>query len=246
MTYQIVSLAQRYELYKQQIEICDEAWPVFMCQDDVSDIYWSQFIEAFKDCQLLLLEGEEILAILTTVPLFFEQDIQLLPDEGWDWGIQKSVEDYKAGIKPNVLMGVQIVINKSHQGKGLSSLAVKEMATLARQKGFQELIIPVRPSNKSNYPLIEMDDYVSWTNDNGLPFDNWLRVHVRAGGNIIKVCPKAMYISGTIEEWRSWTNMDFPGTGSYIVEGALNPVEISLEQDRGVYVEPNVWIVHQV
>jgi hypothetical protein len=28
------------------------------------------------------------------------------------------------------------------------------------------------------------------------------------------------------------------------VEGALNPVHVSTENDYAVYVEPNVWIVH--
>ena len=31
-----------------------------------------------------------------------------------------------------------------------------------------------------------------------------------------------------------------------LVPGALVPVKIDLEQDAGVYVEPNVWVVHEV
>jgi hypothetical protein len=40
--------------------------------------------------------------------------------------------------------------------------------------------------------------------------------------------------------------MKFPQSGKYVVTGALNPIEMSLERDEGVYVEPNVWIVHEV
>ena len=38
--------------------------------------------------------------------------------------------------------------------------------------------------------------------------------------------------------------MRFPDSGSYVVPGALVPVEIDLERDEGLYREPNVWMVH--
>ncbi len=40
--------------------------------------------------------------------------------------------------------------------------------------------------------------------------------------------------------------MKFPQTGLYIVPSALNPIEMALEKDEGVYIEPNVWIVHEI
>jgi hypothetical protein len=38
--------------------------------------------------------------------------------------------------------------------------------------------------------------------------------------------------------------MTFPETGAYVIPGALVPVEIDRERDEGIYVEPNVWMVH--
>ena len=38
--------------------------------------------------------------------------------------------------------------------------------------------------------------------------------------------------------------MTFPETGAYVVPGALVPVEIDRERDEGLYVEPNVWMIH--
>ena len=35
-----------------------------------------------------------------------------------------------------------------------------------------------------------------------------------------------------------------PESGVYVVSGALVPIEIDRERDEGVYVEPNVWMVH--
>ena len=40
------------------------------------------------------------------------------------------------------------------------------------------------------------------------------------------------------------TALPFDTSGIVEVEGALNPVHVSHENDYAVYVEPNVWIVH--
>ena len=128
MSYKIVSLEDRYDLFERQDKICEEVWPEFMLHDPVANTYWMQFIEAFKEYQLLIMDGREILAVINTVPMHFEKSINELPDEGWDWGVKKSISDFKAGIKPNILMGVQIIVNRNHQGKGLSSLAVREIS----------------------------------------------------------------------------------------------------------------------
>jgi hypothetical protein len=94
--------------------------------------------------------------------------------------------------------------------------------------------------------LINIDDYITWTTNEGLPFDAWLRVHVRLGAMIIKPCHEAMTIRGTRAEWEEWTGMKFPQSGRYVIPGALNPMAMNVGEDEGVYVEPNVWMVHEI
>jgi len=53
-----------------------------------------------------------------------------------------------------------------------------------------------------------------------------------------------MRVSGTVAEWEAWTEMALPASGAYVVPGALAPIQIDRERDEGVYVEPNVWMVH--
>ena len=53
-----------------------------------------------------------------------------------------------------------------------------------------------------------------------------------------------MSVPGTVAEWEEWAGMAFPETGTYVVPGALAPVEADRERDEGLYVEPNVWMVH--
>jgi hypothetical protein len=123
---------------------------------------------------------------------------------------------------------------------------VQAMRDIGQSRGFRYLVAPVRPNQKSNYPLISIDDYIRWTNEQGLPFDAWLRVHARAGAKIIKPCHEAMIMRGYCAEWEEWTGMKFPQSGTYFIPGALNPMEMNLEKDEGVYVEPNVWMVHEI
>ncbi|HNS03961.1 MAG TPA: hypothetical protein PKM78_16455, partial [Anaerolineae bacterium] len=64
------------------------------------------------------------------------------------------------------------------------------------------------------------------------------------GARIVKVCHQAMRIPGSIAQWQEWTGLRFPDSGPYFVPGALNPVEFDVQAGHGLYVEPNVWMVH--
>jgi hypothetical protein len=91
-----------------------------------------------------------------------------------------------------------------------------------------------------------MAEYIRQRRDDGLPADPWLRVHERLGGVIVKICPASMSISGSLEQWRSWTGLPFDRSGDVIVPGALVPVHVSVEHDHATYIEPNVWMHHRV
>ena len=141
---------------------------------------------------------------------------------------------------------IQVVIHARYQGQGLSTKILKALRSVGKSKGLKHLIVPVRPNEKSRYPLISIDDYINWKTDDGLPFDAWLRVHVRLGGRIIKTCHESKIIRGTRGDWEQWTQMKFPQSGNYIIPGALNPIQINFEKDEGVYIEPNVWMAHDI
>ena len=54
-----------------------------------------------------------------------------------------------------------------------------------------------------------------------------------------------MEIKGTISDWESWTDMKFPETGKYTIPGALCPVKMDLRKNSGIYLEPNIWVLHK-
>ena len=246
MDIKFVTTLNRSDLIEKGDEIVVQVWPEFMLNDAVANEYFFQLYTAFPEYQYWLLDEEEIVGIGDSIPICWNDELEYLPDEGWDWALRKGFDDLKAGIKPNLLCALSITINPKFQGKGLSSEMVKSMVQIGKNCNLDSLIVPVRPSQKKQYPELSMDDYIVQRRDDGFLADAWLRVHEKLGGKIIKVCFKAMDIRGSVQDWKSWTGLDFPQSGSYTINGALKPIEINLERDEGIYIEPNVWVVHEL
>ena len=133
-----------------------------------------------------------------------------------------------------------------HQGRGLSAFVIEGMRAVAATQGLGSLLAPVRPTRKELYPLASLERYAAWRRPDGLPFDPWIRLHERIGGEILGVASESLVVTGTVAEWEEWTGMTFPETSDYIVPGALVPVHIDRESDIGRYAEPNLWMRHAV
>jgi GNAT superfamily N-acetyltransferase len=245
----LIIAPQDLEGYRDQAgNLSEVCWPEIMLHDSIANENWHELFDRFEAYQFALLDMEtnRMAAMGNSLPFYWDQPLEELPELGWDWVFLKAIEDHKNGVEPNIQSAIQIAIHPDYQSQGLSMRMVKAMRAIGESKGFKNLVAPVRPNQKSKYPLTSIDDYITWQTDDGLPFDAWLRVHVRAGARIIKPCHEAMTIRGTHAEWEEWTKLKFPQSGEYIISGALNPMKIDIEKDEGVYIEPNVWIVHEI
>lgn len=186
---------------------------------------------------------EEVVGAGHATPAAWDGDAATLPDGGVDAVIEARFTD--GAPAPNVLCALQIVIDPEYRGQGLSRRMIGRMAEIGRQHGLETLIAPVRPTLKHRYPLTPMERYVTWRRPDGTHLDPWVRTHERLGAKIVKIAPHSFTVSGTVAAWEEWTEMAFPETGAYVVPGdALVPVEINREKDEGIYLEPNVWMVH--
>jgi GNAT superfamily N-acetyltransferase len=225
-----------------------EVWPEFMLHDAVANENWHELFDRFPEYQLALYDTQahRVAGMANSFPLRWEHSVEELPEGGWDWAFQEAVHHHKHRIQPNYHCAIQIVVRPDYRSQGLSMPMVQAVRAVTESKNLKSLIIPIRPSEKHKYPLIRLDDYISWKTQEGLPFDPWLRVHLRAGARIIKVCHQSKTIRGTRRDWERWTELRLPQSGQYIIYGALNPIEIHLEKEEGIYVEPNVWIVHEI
>jgi hypothetical protein len=221
--------------------------PEFLNHDAAVVRYWDLLVARFPDYQFLLVEDAtgELVGRGHSIPLRFDRDWSALPDGGLDWVLEKGFQDDDIGRQPNVQSALFIVISHHHLGAGLSYRMLAAMRDIGHQKGFGNLIAPVRPSSKSQYPLIPMEDYCRWKRADGSPFDPWIRVHVQSGGVILHPCLEAMIVKDTTARWTDWTGLEFPGDGSYIVPGALVPISVDHSADEASYVEPGVWLLHK-
>jgi GNAT superfamily N-acetyltransferase len=246
--FKIISPDELEDYREQAGDIAVDSWPAFMLEDPIANEHWHELFDCFNDYQFALLDTENyrMAAMANSLPFYWDQPLEELPETGWDWVFLKAIEDHKNSIAPNIQSAIQVAIHPDYQGQGLSMKMIQAMREIGRSKGFKHLVAPVRPSGKSKYPLISIDDYITWKTDEGLPFDAWLRVHARAGARTLKPCHKSMSIRGTRANWEEWTGLKFQQSGAYVVPGALNLIEMNIEKDEGIYIEPNVWIEHEV
>lgn len=224
----------------------DSAWEEFMRHDAIADAYMPQLRVLFPDAIVYICVDLTIVALIQSVPVIWDGDPNSLPDTGWDWAMKTGIEAARAGQQANALCALEIAVSTRYQGRNLSQVALRMMRHIAEERGYQSLIAPVRPSQKHHYPLIPMDAYITWKRDDGLLFDAWLRTHQRFGAQVLKIAPESMRIEGTVADWEAWTGMLFPGSGVYIIPGALAPISIDREANRGTYIEPNVWMLHSL
>jgi GNAT superfamily N-acetyltransferase len=218
--------------------------PAFMDQDEVLKRLFGRVVTEYSEFLFYVWddEREEVVGVGHAIPAAWDGDGSGLPDGGFDAVLEALFAE--GTPTPTVLCALGITIAPECRSRGLSSRMLERMAEIGRDHGLDTLIAPVRPTLKHRYPLAPMERYIAWRGPDGMLLDPWLRTHERLGAEIVKVAPESVRVTGTVAEWEQWTEMVFPETGSYVVPEALVPVEIDRERDEGVYVEPNVWMVH--
>jgi len=194
---------------------------------------------------LLYTKNGRVIAAANMLPSVWDGTQEGLP-AGWDAALAQVAQEHVEGRSPTALLAVSVTVDLQYQGQGISSIMLGAIHKNAAYHGFQCMIAPVRPTWKSHYPFIAMQEYIGWTRENGEPFDPWIRVHARLGGKILTVAPRSMVVRGTIAEWEAWAGTRFPRYGAYAVSGALHPVILNYEKNEGLYEEPNVWVVNTI
>jgi GNAT superfamily N-acetyltransferase len=208
------------------------AWPEIVLHDAISNAHWGRLYEERPEFQFVLVDDGELLAEGNSIP------VSGMP-ASWREALRSGFERGPA----DRLCALAILIDPDRQRRGLSRLMLEHMRGLAFERDW-DLVAPVRPSLKHRYPLTPIERYVEWRRDDGLLFDPWLRAHERLGAELVGIAENSLVAEGTVAELEQWSGLSFPESGSYVVEGALVPVEIDRERDHGSYREPNVWMRH--
>lgn len=243
----IRSRAESPELWKAAASIEAAAWAQlgFLNFTRAHYAFYADLLTQFPEYQLLLIDqrlGYPV-AAANCVPVACDGPGDL-PPEGWDWLVETAAKDSRK--TRNMLGALQIAVPNIHRGKGYARRMIYALLMLAGQKGLKGLIAPVRPSGKAGHPFATIDDYITWTDDNGRVFDPWLRSHLSAGGKLVAPCKRSMVVDEPLAFWETWANRRFEQSGHYAVDGALTPIAIDIEKQTGIYEEPNVWVAYSV
>jgi hypothetical protein len=236
---ELVRYADRADLHEIRREtLARVTFPEYMHHNEPGGKYWGRLYDEFPDFQLALVDDGALVAELHSVPTMWDGTNADRP-AGWDEAFTRAFE---AGRDPDVLCALAISIRPDRQGTQLSTAMLDAMRRAAGTHGLRELIAPVRPTRKSDYPLIPIERYIEWRRDDGSHFDPWIRIHERIGGRIFAAAPESMVMEAPVADWEQWTGMAFPDDGDYVFPGALAPLYV--RDGIGRHVEPNVWVRH--
>jgi hypothetical protein len=158
-SFDVVTLAQRPEL-AEQIDALHEhegVWDAFL--DGAPWNHWESLFDTFADFQVVLYEHDVVIGFGHTVPFVWNGTTQDLPPMLDDM-IERALDDRRHDRTPTVLGALAAVVAPSHVGRGLSSVIIRGMLSLATQHHLESVVAPVGPTHKHLYPLTPMERYV--------------------------------------------------------------------------------------
>lgn len=242
-SYRIINDKEQLNILENISQLRKQVWPDFI---RVSDDIIFKIYELYPEFQISLLDDNgELIGIANSIPITWKKPLSELSNDGVGWVINAGIHEQPDIGLANVLCAISITVSENYRNKGISKILLKNLKDISHKNNFDFLIVPVRPSLKSLYPLTPIDKYIGWKNKEGLTFDPWMRIHAALGARVLNICHRSACITASIEQWEQWTGMKFPDDGAYVIKGALSPINIDCASNLGTYVEPNVWVYYQ-
>jgi GNAT superfamily N-acetyltransferase len=238
---ELLRYADRPDLVERRYEeLSLRTFPEYMHHNESGGLYWGRLYDELPEFQVVLLDGDLLVAEAHAVPMPWDGTLADLPS-GWDEGFARGMTSDRPAT---ALMALAISVAPDRQGQRLSSRMIDTFKDNARAAGLTSVLAPVRPTLKARYPLIPIEEYIGWRRDDGSHFDPWVRLHERVGGEILAPAPRSMVMRAPVADWEEWTGMQFPVGGEYVFPGAL--ATLVVEDGIGTHVEPNVWLLHRL
>lgn len=241
----LVTLAERPDLTDEIGALLSSRWPTFLLagqpghEEDLDAL-----VQAFPQHQVLAVDAEDrVRGVAFSLPLDWDGTPGGLPT-GWDDAVARAAARRRSGGPTDAATALSITVASDAARRGLAVRLIRALADATRQAGGRALIAPVRPVLKDRYPLVGLEEYLSWRTPEDEAFDPWVRTHLRVGARLLGVAPTSMTITGAVEDWRTWVEDPLPGPGAYVLPGGLAPLVVA--DGVGTYVEANVWLVHDV
>jgi len=134
--------AERPELRRQAGRL-RAAWPPFMLESAVSAKRWHLLYEQFGSFQFWLVDEATDVVLAEGNALPARLDPARLPDRGWEYVVEHATSGDE---EPTLVSAIQVLVDPSLHGSGLSALMLGEMRRIAADTGFRDLVAPVAPA----------------------------------------------------------------------------------------------------
>ncbi len=242
--YELIPIAEAPELDEEAGQRFVEEWPEFIFHDAGVKVFRDRRRQFFLDWEFYLVTAERrLIAGCWGVPIAWDGTVEDLPG-GFTDALGRAVTSHEQDVVPNTFVLMAAAVRNDEQGQGHAGRVITAVRSRAQAAGLEHVIAPVRPTLKSRYPLTDIAEFMTWTREDGLPLDPWLRTHVRLGATLLAPAPASQTMTGTVAEWEEWTGMPFPSSGTYVIPDGLTTLHIDRSTDQGTYIEPNIWLRH--
>lgn len=185
----------------------------------------------------LVLEGDLPVAVMRGVALAWDGSMAGAPAGGAGEALGRAGEP---GADSLAVLDVTVAFGA--RGRGVGRAVLEGVEERGRAAGLERVLVLLRPHAKARYPLVPFARYASFTRDDGAPFDPWFRSAWQAGFRPVRGVDRSLIARADLAAWRRWLEVELPGSGPYLVEGAIKPAILETERDEGRYREPHLWV----
>lgn len=184
----------------------------------------------------VLLVGDEVVAVVRGVRLAWDGTRSSAPAGGAREALARAGE---AGA--DTLAALDVVVAEAWRGRGVGTAVLAGLDRWRAQRGAARLLVLLRPHAKADYPLVPFARYASFVTDRGEPFDPWFRAAWRSGLWPVRGVDRSFVARAEVADWQRWLGRPVPGSGPYLVPGAIKPAILETERHSGGYREPHLW-----
>ena len=192
---------------------------------------------SFPEHSWVVAEDDLPVAAVRALPLRWDGSVDDAPAGGAGEAVGRT-----AGGGADTLAVLDITVAYGARGRGVGAAVLAGLDARRQACGLARTLVLLRPHAKAAYPLIPFARYLSFTTPSEEPFDPWVRAAWRAGYAPVLGVERSLNASADLPSWQRWLDVAVPGSGPYLVEGAIKPAIIELELGEGRYREPHLWM----
>jgi len=142
----------------------------------------------------------------------------------------------------DTLAVLDVTVAYGERGRGLGSAVLGGLDDRRLAAGLERLLVLLRPHAKASYPLIPFARYAAFRTADGEPFDPWFRAAWRRGFRPVRGVDRSLVARADLDAWRRWLDVEVPGSGPFLIDGAIKPAILETEREEGRYREPHLWV----